>query len=431
MNILLITAGAAGMYCGSCLRDNALAAELMARGHQVLLLPLYTPTRTDEPNVSHPRVFFGAISVYLEQHLRLFRKSPAFLDRLWDSPRILRAASAGRAPTHPRLLGELTVSMLKGENGFQHKEFRKLIDWLHRQMVPHVINLPNSLLIGLAQPLKQALGSPVCCTLQGEDLFLKGLPEPYQSEALKRIRSSVPYVDSFLPVSRYHAQFMSGYLGIAPEKLHLVPLGINLQDYRRARLQAQPFTIGYLARITPEKGLHVLGETYRILRQERNLPKARLEVAGYLSPDQRAYLRRIRQQMTDWGLSREFFYGGAVDRETKIRFLEKLDVLCVPATCDEPKGIFALEAMAAGVPVVLPRRGAFQEIIEKTGGGLLVEPDDPHSLADAIFSLWKDRSLSAQLGSRGFEQVRQHYSVSLMAEKALEVYSKTKARPSA
>ena len=76
------------MYCGSCLRDNALAAELIARGHDVTLLPVYTPTLTDEPNVSAGRpVFFGGISVYLQQHFAFFRHTPWLLDRLWDSPR--------------------------------------------------------------------------------------------------------------------------------------------------------------------------------------------------------------------------------------------------------------------------------------------------------------------------------------------------------
>src|SRR6266536_1446266 len=128
MKILSITAGAAGMYCGSCLRDNALAAELIARGHDITLLPIYTPTRTDEPNVSQEKVFFGGISVYLEQYVPFFRKSPRWLDRLWDSQAMLQLASRRSISTSPRMLGELTVSMLKGEAGFQHKEIAKLID---------------------------------------------------------------------------------------------------------------------------------------------------------------------------------------------------------------------------------------------------------------------------------------------------------------
>ena len=130
MRVLLVTAGAGGMYCGSCLRDNALAAELKARGHDVFLLPLYTPTRTDEPNVSDSRVFFGGVSVYLQQHVPFLRHTPDFIDRLWDSAAVIRAVSGRGVSTDPTLLGELTVSMLKGEDGFQAKEMRKLLRWL-------------------------------------------------------------------------------------------------------------------------------------------------------------------------------------------------------------------------------------------------------------------------------------------------------------
>src|SRR5690606_39405187 len=96
MRILSITAGAANMYCGSCLRDNALAAELLRRGHDVTLLPVYTPTRTDESNVSAQRVLFGGISVYLQQHAWIFRHTPRVLDRLWDAAPVIRAF-AGRS----------------------------------------------------------------------------------------------------------------------------------------------------------------------------------------------------------------------------------------------------------------------------------------------------------------------------------------------
>jgi hypothetical protein len=184
MNLLLFIAGAAEMYCGSCLRDNALAAELKRRGHRVTLMPLYTPARTDEPNVSEDRVFFGGVSVYLEQRVPFFRRAPQWLDRLWDRPGFIKAVSKRSIQTDPRLLGELTVSMLRGEDGHQRKEFEKLLAWLANESRPDVVNLPNALLISLAPPLKRALGRPVCCTLQGEDLFLEGLDELYRSDAL-------------------------------------------------------------------------------------------------------------------------------------------------------------------------------------------------------------------------------------------------------
>src|ERR1051325_3226524 len=175
MRILSITAGAAGMYCGSCSRDNALAIELLARGHQVTLLPLYTPTNPDETNVSRDRVLFGGISMYLQQQLPLFRRTPRFLDRLWDSPAGIRALSARSISTDPKLLGDLTISMPDGDRGGLRNEFGKHLGSLAGGPPPDVINLPNSLLIGLARPLREAFRRPVCCTLQGEDLFLAGL----------------------------------------------------------------------------------------------------------------------------------------------------------------------------------------------------------------------------------------------------------------
>ncbi len=411
------------MYCGSCLRDNALASELISRGHDVTLLPVYTPTRTDEPNVSEDKVFFGGISVYLEQYVPLFRNSPTWLDRLWDSRPLLDLASRRSISTSPKMLGEMTVSMLKAEEGFQHKEISKLIEWVEHEPVPDVVSIPYSLLIGLAKPIKDALKRPVCCTLQGEDLFLEGLQEPFKSESFGLIRKNIEHVDAFISVSQYYSDFMPEYLGIPPKKIWTVPLGINLQGYElKSDSQQKPFTIGFFARVAPEKGLHVLAEAYRTLRATESLSFSRLEVAGYLAPEHKSYLAEIEQQIKAAGLSSEFQYHGVLDREQKIEFLRGLDVLSVPATYSEPKGIFLLEAMACGVPVVQPRRGGFTEIVETTGGGLLVGPDDPSGLAEGLLSIHRDPELAAQLGKKGFEGVRKHYNVARMADRALEVY---------
>jgi glycosyltransferase involved in cell wall biosynthesis len=424
LKILSITAGAASMYCGSCLRDNALAAELLRRGHQVTLLPLYTPTRTDEPNVSEDRVFFGGVSVYLEQTLPLFRKTPRWLDWFWDRPALIRAASRRSIKTNPHMLGELTVSTLRGEHGHQRKELDKLITWLRLEPRPDVVNLPNSLLIALAGPLKQALGRPICCTLQGEDLFLDGLGEPYRSDALRLIAEQVRDVDLFIAVSRYYAGFMADYLRIPYGKVRTVPLGINLEGYDASPAPARArFTIGYLARIAPEKGLDRLCSAYRRLRKDGQLPVSRLEAAGYLADEHRGYLTGIEGEMHAAGLGDEFTYRGALDRSQKIAFLRGLDVLSVPTRYVEPKGLFALEALACAVPVVLPRHGAFPEIVERTSGGLLVDPQDETSLANGLLQMFQEPELATELRRSGAAAVRRYYGVASMADAALEVYA--------
>ena len=422
MRILSITAGAAGMYCGTCARDNALAVELLARGHDVTLLPLYTPTTTDETNVSRNEVLFGGISIYLQQYSAIFRKSPRFLDRLWDSPRVIGAFASRSLSTDPKMLGDLMISMLEGERGVLRKEFDKLLEWLRAEPRPDVVNLSNSLLIGLARPLREVLKTPICCTLQGEDLFLEGLIEPYKSRAIELIRRQAADIDRFIAVSDYYVPVMATLLAIPTSRIAVVPLGINLTGYSRRQKVDDVFRVGYFARIAPEKGLHVLAEAYPHFRRRTGDARVRLEAAGYLGRANASYLDEVKQRLRSAGLDHEFTYRGAVDRDGKLAFLRSLDVLSVPAPYDEPKGVFLLEAMASGVPVVQPRRGAFTEIVEKTGGGLLVAPDNPVALADGLFELWHDRAKADALGDRGFEGVRAHYSVAHSADRLLDVY---------
>ncbi len=413
------------MYCGSCLRDNALAAELMAQGHDVTLVPLYTPTLTDEANVSQKRVFFGGISVYLEQHMAAFRHTPAWLDSLWDSLPALKAASRRSIVVSPEHLGQLTISMLRGEDGAQRKEFHKLTAWLRTEPRPDVVSIPNSLLISLARPLKETLGCPVVCTLQGEDLFLEGLGEPWRTQALELIRAQVEAVDLFVAVSEYYAGFMASYLRIPERKIEVVPIGINMKGYDTGfRFRTNCFTVGYFARIVPEKGLHVLAEAYRKLRRETDFSGVTLESAGYLAPEYRGYLAGIEKEMKKADLGEEFRYRGVLDRAHKVDFLRSLSVLSVPGPYAEPKGIFVLEAMANEVPVVEPRHGVFPEILEKTGGGILVEPHSVDSLAEGIYSLWHDQARADELGRRGAQGVREHYDVKRMAQRTVEAYSK-------
>jgi len=130
----------------------------------------------------------------------------------------------------------------------------------------------------------------------------------------------------------------------------------------------------------------------------------------------------IAETLRAAGLGDEFVYRGAVDRAKKIRFFHDLDVLSVPSGYHEPKGLYLLEAMACGVPVVQPNHGAFPEILARTGGGVLAKSESGADIADAIFELWKDPARAAALGRAGAEGVRRHYTVQHMAEGVLKAY---------
>jgi glycosyltransferase involved in cell wall biosynthesis len=279
------------------------------------------------------------------------------------------------------------------------------------------------MLIALAAPIRRLLQRPIVVTLQGDDLFLDGLTEPFKSQSLELIRQQVQEVDLFVSISEYYTSYMADYLRIPRDKMRTVPLGIKAEDFDgRAPLARDPFTIGYFARVAPEKGLHNLAEAYRILRQERGLPPARLAAAGYIGADHQSYLEGIERNLTSWGLADEFHYAGTVDRGGKTRFLHSVDVLCVPSGYHEPKGMYLLEAMASGVPVVQPNHGAFPEILSKTGGGVLSASERPADVASAIMEIWRDPVRAAELGARGIEGVRRHYTIAQMADAMEQVY---------
>lgn len=425
MRIVSITAGAGGMYCGSCIRDNALAKALMRMEHEVMLVPLYTPPRTDGPSVSEQRVFFGGISVYLEQYSALFRATPWLVDRLWEAPWLLRAVSQKGVQTQPEQLGELTVSVLEGEHGHQRKEIQKLVHWLETQPTPDVIDISNSMLIALAPALKQALGCPICCTLQGENVFLDHLDDAYRSRALGLIREHAKSVDRFVAVSDYYAGHMSQYLGIPGALVDVVPLGIDVDSFFPSTVERDgPFTIGYLGRIAPEKGVHLLCEAYRRLRRRGELEGCRIELAGYLGPEHRSYLDGIMRQVSEWGLEAEINYRGPLELEEKLAFLQALDIFAVPATYDDPKGLSLVEAMACGVPVVSTKRGTYVELIERTGGGVVTAPDDLDAFASELLRLRRDDTRRLEMGERGVAAVRAEYGADVMATRALDIYSR-------
>jgi glycosyltransferase involved in cell wall biosynthesis len=424
MRIAHVTPGAGGMYCGSCLHDNTLAAALSRGGHDVALIPIYTPIRTDAESVSIDRVFYGAINVYLEQRSALFRHTPRFLDRLFNA-RPLLAWAAGRGSTiDARGLGALTLSMLEGEEGRQRKELEQLVEWLS-EFRPDLVHLSNALLVGMARRLRGALGVPVLCSLQGEDLFLDQLPEPWLGRAWRLLGERARDVDGFLASSRYYAAAMLERLQVPPERMHTVALGIRtsgFSDVLPAGDGSRPYTIGYLARVCPEKGLHVLVEAFRLLAVELGTERVRLEIAGWLGPRDREYLDGVMAEVRTAGLEERVRYRGEVDLSGKVAFLGQIDVLSVPTTYREPKGLYVLEALASGVPVVEPRHGSFPEILAATGGGLLVEPDSPPALARALRELHDDPARRRELGRRGREVVLRDYNDEGMAERTAEVY---------
>lgn len=425
MRIAYLAAGAAGMYCGSCLHDNTLAAALMRQGEDVVLVPIYTPIRTDETDVSLPKVFFGGINVYLQQKWSLFRRTPRWLDRWLDHPALLRWVSGRATSVDPAELGDLTVSMLRGEEGNQAKELEKLVDWLLDEVQPDVVHLSNSMMLGLARKIAERCGPPVVCSLSGEDIFLEKLREPYYQTARALLRERASEVHAFVALNHYFADYMSGYLGVPRQVVHVIPHGLDLASYQGSRRPAssgEPFRIGYLARICADKGLHLLVEACERLLQQSGVPEFELHVAGYLGGGDREYFRQIEARVAEGSLAGKFYYHGEPSLAEKVSFLQSLHVFSTPTVYPESKGLPVLEALASGVPVVLPSHGAFPELIDATEGGMLFKALNPQDLSEKLAALLGDPSLAIRLGEKGKAAVHNDFHAERMACDTTRLY---------
>ncbi len=434
IKIAYLTAGAGGMVCGSCLHDNTLARGLMRIGCDVQLIPTYTPIRTDEQDVSIDKIFYGGINVFLQQKIPPFRYLPPLFDRWLDGKRLLRWATFGRIETSAAQLGELTTSMLRGEAGYQRKEALRLANYLAGEK-PQLINFSNVLIAGCAATIKARTDAKIVVTLQGDDLFLRGLPPKFQAQAIRSIAALAEQVDGFLTYSNDYADSMAEYLRLPRERFHIVPLGIDVHDFKAPGFKAPDFkaaeetspagrlpTIGFLARHCPEKGFHVLVDALIRIRNTPGGEEVRLHSAGWLGKQDRGFFASEMEKLKRAGLLDAFSYLGVVDRAEKIDFLYNIDVLSVPTTYREPKGLYVLEALAAGVPVVQPNHGAFPELLSATGGGRLFEPENVEHLAETLLKMLNDPSARRELGYAGQEAVHARHNADAMAQGTLEVY---------
>jgi glycosyltransferase involved in cell wall biosynthesis len=408
------------------MHDNTLVTALRAQGHDAILMPTYTPIRTDETDVSQTRVFFGGINVFLQQKLAFFRHTPWLLDRILDQPGLLRWVSRFAVRTEADQLGDLTLSMLRGEHGHQRKEIEKLAHWFANDHRPEIICLTNALLSGMVPTIKERVGVPVLCTLQGDDIFLESLPASHREQSIRMIREHCQKIDGFIATCDYYANFMAGYLDIPRQKIHVIYPGLNLTGHggERPPRENEPFTIGYFARICPEKGFHLLVEAYIQFRKMAGTQPARLRASGWLGENSRAYFEKARRQLDDAGLGDEFEQVDCPDHAGKVRFLHSIDVLSVPTIYREPKGLYILEALANGTPVVQPRHGSFPELVNATSGGLLVEPEDPKALAEVFRQLVENPGHRLELGRKGKEAVHQRFHAERMAAETADLYRK-------
>ena len=430
MNLIQLTPGAGPMFCGNCFHDNALVAALRALGHDALMLPLYLPIHVDEADQSAGNpIFFGGVNVYLEQKSALFRRMPRLFHRLLNSRRLLEWAAGRTASTRADEVGEILLSMLCGETGKQDREITELVEWLRHHAKPDAICLSNALLLGMVRRMRRELNVPVVCLLQGEEAYVDSLPPAYRDPAWQLLAARAVDVDAWIAPSRWAADRMTLRLKLRPERVHVVPNGISLEGYEElgpqsvAHAKAAP-VLGYFTRMCKEKGLDTLVEAYILIKQRERVPRLKLHIGGGCGPGDEPFVKSLRKRLAEAGYIGEVVFSPNLNRSEKIAFLQSLSVFSAPALYGECFGLYLIEALAAGVPLVQPRTAAFPEIVAATGGGVLCEPGDPKALADAIQDLLLNPERARALGGIGRRAVFERFSAEAMARATLAVFER-------
>ncbi len=420
----IIPGSGGSFYCGNCLRDSKYVEALRKSDHQVVKLPMYLPLFSDEHDLSREiPVFYGAISIYLKQQFPIFRKAPAWFDNMLNSKPMLKLASRFAGSTRAKGLEEMTVSMLLGEEGQQKDELERMVDWIVENCDPDVIHLSNALLLGLAHRLSERLNVPVISSLQDEDVWVDVMKPSAREHVWRLMAEKGEYVKSFIAVSDYYAGVMKQKMNIPADKLRSVHIGVDPEDYTFRPVGDKKRRIGYVSRLCHENGMDILVDAFILLKKKKQFSDVELVLTGGSTGDDRKYIAENRARLKQHNLLDQVDFHEEFEEEGLRRFLDKVSVVSVPVRNGEAFGIYLLECMVSGVPVVQPALGAFPEIVELSGGGTVYEPNTPEALAKALEELLEDPERLDRLSRDGAEGVRKHFHIDIQAERMVAVYA--------
>jgi glycosyltransferase involved in cell wall biosynthesis len=418
----IIPGSGGGFYCGNCLRDSKFFEATRAQGHEVVKIPMYLPLFANEIDNLHTPVFYGAVSLYLKEKIPLMRYAPKWVDRLLNAGPVLRYAARRATSTRAKGLEQMTISMLMGEEGRQNKELEQMVDWLEKHFKADVVHISNALLLGLAHQLKERLKVPVICSLQDEDVWVDGMDPRFAEQVWELMRTKTTDIDRFVAVSHFYAGFMQKKLNLRNEQLITLHLGVDPDDYRYRNASEKGRNIGYLSRLCYENGVDILAEAFILLKQRGGTEDIRLILTGGYTGDDLGLIRQMKRQFAEAGLEKSVVWADHFGQEARNNFFDQVSVLSVPVRHGEAFGIYLTEALASGIPVVQPPLGAFPEIINQSGGGIVYQKNSPEALAEALFSLLNDPEQMQHLSKKGREAAVNQFNIHRMVEAMTGIY---------
>jgi len=423
--VYLITGSGGSFYCGNCYRDMLyLRAIRKVPGINAKAIPLYLPPdKTNIENGLDKQVFFGAISMYLREKVRMFRNMPMFLEKFFDSAPFLKLAARQAGTTRTEGLENLTLNMIEGDNAFRKDEVDRLIKYLLKEGKPEIIHLSNALILGLARQLKNRINVKIVCSLLNEDDWIDDMVEPFRGKAWNMIAKESVYVDSFVTPSGYYKELFMEKTGLKGDNIHVVPLGFDPEHFDISKDELHPPALGYFCRINYHNGFDKLVDAFILLKSADVIPGLTLNVCGGYTGDDKPFIAEQIKKIRYHGYQKSVKIYPEFQGNKKMEFFNNVDVISVPVRKYDGYGLYILEANSAGIPVVQPATGAFPEIIEITGGGITYAPDNIQELSDALVRLLTDSKIRNELGKTGQTRAGKELSLERMSAGLSEVYN--------
>jgi glycosyltransferase involved in cell wall biosynthesis len=425
--VYLITGSGGSFYCANCYRDMLYVRAIRKVPDTVAkAIPLYLPP-DKEINMNKEmdtHVFFGAISMYLREKVRIFRNMPIFLEKFFNLKPFLKLAALMAGTTRSEGLEDMTLHMIEGDNAFRKDEVDRLVNYLNSEGKPDIVHLSNALILGLARQLKQRMNVKIVCSLLNEDDWVDDMVEPYRSKAWQMIAAESVYVDVFVTPSRYSKDLFIKKTGVKGDNIHVVPLGFDVPAKERTKDPSSPPALGYFCRVSEHNGFDKLVDAFIGIKTNDLIPGLTLNVCGGYTGDDKPFISNQIKKIREHGLQKSIRIYPEFAGEKKAEFFNNVDVVSVPVRKIDGYGLYILEANGAGIPVVQPATGAFPEILEITGGGIIYSPDTVSELADSIVKLFNDHDLRIKLAETGNRRVRSELSLEKMSEGLKGVYEK-------
>lgn len=423
MKIVNIVPGFGGsFYCGNCLRDSSYVKSLRDAGHDAVTLPIYLPLTLNGEQQQNTPVFYGAINIYLKQQFPFLRSMPQWMEEFFNAPFFLKYAAHKAGSTRAEGLEEMTISMLKGHEGYQKEELQQLIDFLKHHEKPDVVHLSNALLMGLARKIKDELGIPVVCSLQDEDVWIDAMADSYQEKLWGLFSEKAKDVDAFIAVSQFYGEVMKKRMNIPEAKLNIIHVGVDPEDFEFTAPAFEPPVVGYMSRMNEENGFEIFVDAYIKLRSKPEFRNVKLRCSGGQTGDDKKFIQKQLKKLKRAGLLADVEFVEEYREKYLNQFFKPLTLLSVPVLKGEAFGLYQIESLACGVPLVQPALGAFPEIIKATKGGFIYTPNNSENLATKIAEALKDKDVLKKISKEGRENVEKHFNSKVLIKKMMKVY---------